>query len=54
MHWLGLSNLHPEPPERKAQVMKQMRDQERRIQAIDRALAVIQRHLDEDAPRVDL
>lgn len=53
MHWFGISKTLPEPPDKRERVYEQIRRQERRIQAIDRVLAVIQRDIDNGASRVD-
>lgn len=48
MAWLRLGAA-----EDRAHAVARLRDQERRIRAIDRMLAVVQREYDEGAPRVD-
>ena len=53
MHWLGISRVLPEPQDKRERVYAQLREQEQRVRAVDRALAVIQRERDEDTPRVD-
>lgn len=54
MRWLRLSKVDAEPEEKRELVYAQLQEQERRVRAIDFALAVIQREFDtEDGPRVD-
>jgi hypothetical protein len=47
MQWLGLGRIHPDEVAERARIDAQLRDQERRILAVDRALQVIQRRLEE-------
>lgn len=53
MYRLGLSNVFPEAHDKRERVYDQLREQERRIRAIDRMLAVADRQFDEGTPRVD-
>lgn len=47
MQWLGLGRTSPDEAAERARIDAQLRDQERRVMAVDRMLEVIQRRLEE-------
>jgi hypothetical protein len=50
MAWLGVKRVSPDDAAERERARERLLDQERRVQALDRVMEVVQRTLAEDRP----